>query len=155
VIIRSARVDEARLLSDLALKSKAHWGYSAEFMERCRAELSYSEQQLRAEDMRFFVAESAQRVVGFYALEQLSATEIELAAMFVDPACIGSGFGRLLMEHAKSVAAALGAKQLTIQSDPYAERFYVAAGGVVTGTSESASIAGRYLPTLTIDLTQS
>jgi Acetyltransferase (GNAT) family. len=102
--------------------------------------------------MRFFVLETAQRVVGFYALKRLSEAETELEAMFVEPAFIGSGCGRQLMEHAKAVAAALGAKQLIIQSDPYAERFYAAAGGVVTGTRESASIPGRYLPTLAIDL---
>jgi N-acetylglutamate synthase-like GNAT family acetyltransferase len=150
--IRPARVDEARLLSDLALRSKAHWGYSQEFIERCRAELTYSAEQILAEHMRFFVLERAQRVVGFYALKRLSRIEIELEAMFVDPAFIGSGFGRRLMEHAKSVAASMGATQLTIQSDPYAERFYTAAGGVVTGTRESASIPGRYLPTPAIDL---
>jgi GNAT superfamily N-acetyltransferase len=149
-MIRPARVDEARLLSDLALRSKAYWGYSPEFIEQCREELSYSEEQLHAEHMRFFVIESAQRVAGFYALKQLSATEIELEAMFVEPACIGRGLGRLLIEHAKSVASAMGARQLIIQSDPYAESFYAAAGGVVTGTRESASIPGRYLPTLAI-----
>jgi len=76
--VRPARVDEARLLSDLALRSKAYWGYSPEFSERCREELSYSEEQLLTEHMRFFVIESAQRVAGFYALNRLSATEIEL-----------------------------------------------------------------------------
>ena len=152
--IRPARVDEARLLSDLALRSKAHWGYSPEFIERCRAELSYSEEQLLAEHMRFFVIETAQRIVGFYALQRLSRTEVELEAMFVEPACIGKGFGRLLIDHAKGVAAEMGAQQLVVQSDPYAEHFYAAAGGVVTGTRESASIPGRHLPTLAIDLAE-
>jgi N-acetylglutamate synthase-like GNAT family acetyltransferase len=151
-MIRPARVDEAPLLSDLALRSKAHWGYSPEFIEQCREELSYGADQLGAEDMRFFAIESAQRVAGFYALRRLSATEMELEAMFVEPACIGQGFGRLLMEHAKCVAAAMGAKQLLVQSDPYAENFYVAAGGVVIGARESASIRGRYLPVLAIAL---
>jgi N-acetylglutamate synthase-like GNAT family acetyltransferase len=151
-MIRPARVEEARLLSDLALRSKAHWGYSAEFIEQCREELSYSEQQLRAEHMRFFVIESLQRVAGFYALKRLSANEMELEAMFVEPASIGEGFGRLLIDHAKSVASAMGAKRLVIQSDPYAQHFYVAAGGVVIGTRESASIPGRFLPTLAIEL---
>jgi N-acetylglutamate synthase-like GNAT family acetyltransferase len=151
-MIRPARVEEARLLSDLALRSKAHWGYSAEFIEQCREELSYSEEQLHCEHMRFFVIESAQSVAGFYALKRLSSTEIELEAMFVEPASIGQGFGCLLMDHAKFVASAMGAKRLVIQSDPYAEHFYVAAGGVVTGTRESASIPGRFLPTLAIDV---
>jgi GNAT superfamily N-acetyltransferase len=151
-VVRPARVDEAGLLSDLALRSKAYWGYSPEFIERCREELSYSEEQLLAEHMRFFVIESEQRVAGFYALKRLSTSEIELEAMFVEPAFIGQGFGRELIEHAKSVASAMGAKQVIVQSDPYAERFYVAAGGVITGTKESASIPGRYLPTLAIDV---
>jgi GNAT superfamily N-acetyltransferase len=151
-VIRPARVDEAHLLSELALRSKAYWGYSPEFIEQCRAELSYSEEQLHAEHMRFFVIESAQRVAGFYALKRLNATEIELEAMFVEPASIGQGFGRLLIDHAKSVASAMGAKRLVIQSDPYAEHFYVAAGGVVIGTRESASIPGRFLPTLAIEM---
>jgi GNAT superfamily N-acetyltransferase len=152
--IRPARADEAALLSDLALRSKAHWGYSPEFIERCREELTYDEEQLRSEDMRFFVVENEQSIVGFYALKLLSAADIELEAMFVEPSFIGLGFGRLLMEHAKLVAVELGAQRLIVQSDPYAERFYKAAGGVVTGTRESASISGRYLPTLAISLTE-
>ena len=36
--IRNAVVSEAKLLSDLAMRSKAYWGYSKEFMEKCRAE---------------------------------------------------------------------------------------------------------------------
>ena len=31
--IREARPDEAELLSELAFRSKAHWGYDAEFLE--------------------------------------------------------------------------------------------------------------------------
>jgi hypothetical protein len=46
----------------------------------------------------------------------------------------------------------MGATKLIIQGDPNAERFYIAAGGVRTGTRESASIPGRFLPTFAIDL---
>ena len=151
-LIRAARASEARLLSELALRSKAHWGYSSEFLETVRAELSYNEKQLQCEHMRFFVPEQAARPVGFYALAHQSGTQIELDALFVEPECIGKGFGRLLIEHAKSVAATMGARKLIIQGDPNAERFYLAAGGVLTGTRESGSIPGRLLPTFAIDL---
>lgn len=140
------------MLSDLALRSKAHWGYSPEFLEACRYELSYGEEHLLAEDRRFFVLEHAESLIGFYALTQQSHTDVELAALFVEPACIGKGFGRLLIEHAKSVATTMGATRLTIQGDPNAERFYVAAGGVLTGKKESESIPGRFLPTFSINL---
>lgn len=56
-LIRPARAGEARLLSELALRSKAHWGYSKEFLEAVRAELSYSEKQLQSKRARFFVLE--------------------------------------------------------------------------------------------------
>ena len=151
--IRAARAGEARLLSELALRSKAHWGYSPEFIEACRAELSYREEQLRSKHMRFFVLESAGTVIGFYALALQSGQAVELEALFVEPRFIGKGFGRVLIEHAKSVAAALGAKLLIIQGDPNAERFYLAAGGVLSGTRESGSIPGRFLPTFEVRLT--
>ena len=152
-LIRPARIDEARLLSELALRSKSHWGYSPEFLDACRAELSYSEEQLLSARMRFFVLESAQRIVGFYALARQSRTEYELDALFVEPALTGRGFGRLLIEHAKGVASTMGGTKLIIQGDPNAERFYIAMGGVLTGSSESSSIPGRFLPTFSIDLT--
>jgi GNAT superfamily N-acetyltransferase len=151
-LIRPARAGEARLLSELALRSKAHWGYSSEFMAAVRAELTCSEKQLQSKQARFFVLEQSGRAVGFYALTNQSATEIELDSLFVEPEHIGKGFGRLLIEHAKSTAAEMGAARLIIQGDPNAERFYLAAGGVLTGTRESGSIPGRFLPTFAIDL---
>ena len=150
--IRAASPDEAQLISALALRSKAHRGYPPDFIEAVRKELSYTAEQIRSEHMRFFVLETAGVVVGFHALILQTPTSIELDALFVDPVFIGKGFGRVLIEHAKSVAASLGATQLTIQGDPNAERFYLAAGGVLTGTRESGSIPGRLLPTFMVDL---
>ncbi|MCC5812903.1 MAG: GNAT family N-acetyltransferase [Ectothiorhodospiraceae bacterium] len=150
--IRPARANEAPSLSELALRSKAHWGYSPEFLQACRAELSYGKKQLLFERMRFFALESAGQVVGFYALAHQSRTEFELEALFVEPAFIGKGFGRLLVEHAKSVTSEMGGTNLVVQGDPHAERFYLAAGGVPTGSTESGSVPGRLLPTFSINL---
>jgi GNAT superfamily N-acetyltransferase len=96
---------------------------------------------------------SGECIVGFYALVRQSRTEYELDALFVEPAFIGKGFGRLLVEHAKSVASTMGGTKLIIQGDPNAERFYLAMGGVLTGRKESGSIPGRFLPTFSVDLT--
>ena len=150
--LRPARRDEARLLSDLALNSKAHWNYSAEFLAQVRDELSYCSEQIDSPQMRFVVAEIEEAAVGFYALKLLPGAEVELDSLFVEPGSIGKGFGRTLIEHAKLVAVQLGATRMIIQGDPNAERFYVAAGGVLTGTRESGSIPGRMLPTFAIDL---
>lgn len=150
--IRPARPGEARALGDLALRSKARWGYSAGFLEACREELSWSEEQLVSGDMRFLVLEHAWHIIGFYALHRRTETSIELEALFVEPAFIGRGCGRLLIGHAKSTAGGMGAKQLVIQGDPNAEGFYLAAGGVPVVSRESESIPGRFLPTFSISL---
>ena len=153
--IRRAHPDEALSLSALALRSKAYWGYSTEFIAACREELSYTAEQIRGNEFRFFVAEHGGALTGFYALRSLAAAAMELEALFVDPSYIGKGFGRALIDHAKCTAAELGAVTLIVQGDPHAERFYRAAGGKRTGQQESASIPGRYLPTFAIALTDS
>lgn len=151
--IRDATQPEAKLLSDLAFRSKAYWGYSDEFMEQAREELSVSSANIGSKNFQYLVAELKNEIVGFYGLERLSQKEFELDALFVAPEHIGAGVGRTLMNHAINRATQLGAQILIIQSDPNAEKFYRAAGGVVTGTKESLSIPGRYLPMLEITLT--
>ena len=150
VTIRRAEPHEAPAITLLALRSKAHWGYSAEFMATCRDELTYSADDLRGG--AFFVAERENILIGFYALARHSTSEVELEALFVEPAYIGQGYGRALIEHAKATAKAWGAEIMIVQGDPHAKRFYLAAGGELTGETESGSIPGRYLPTFAIRL---
>ncbi|MFQ5983221.1 MAG: GNAT family N-acetyltransferase, partial [Woeseiaceae bacterium] len=143
---------EAQAISSLALRSKAHWGYSDEFMEACREELTYSEAQLASTDYEFWICEARGRVAGFYALKRLNRDDAELEALFVAPELIGSGIGHMLIEHAKDNAAAQGIRRLIVQGDPNATDFYEAAGGVHAGQRESGSIPGRFLPIFRIDI---
>ncbi len=151
--IRNAVVSEAKLLSDLAMRSKAYWGYSKEFMEKCRAELSVQSLDMENRKFQYFVGELNNTIVGYYALQRLSKSDFELEALFVEPNYIGRGIGRALLRHAKNQASALGGHVLIIQGDPHAEDFYRAAGGVLIGTQKSASIEGRSLPRYEIKLT--
>lgn len=148
--IRAAQPRECRLLSELAFRSKAYWGYSDEFMEAARAELTVSERDVTGERVSFWIAEYKERVVGFIALAQVVNDACRLESLFVEPDCIGKGVGRLLVEFAKSYAKDSGARALHLQSDPNAMPFYLAVGGVQVGESESDSIAGRFLPEIRI-----
>jgi len=152
VSLRAAKPEEAASLGRLAWRSKAHWGYPPDFIEACREELSYSAAQVASPDWAFEVAEADGAVAGFYALERISGSELELVALFVEPARIGQGIGRLLMDRARQRAKQLGGAVLTIQSDPYAAGFYEAAGAEPTGERESGSIPGRFLPLFTLRL---
>jgi GNAT superfamily N-acetyltransferase len=152
LLLRAAVASEAGALTALAVRSKAHWGYSAEFIDACRDELTYTPAQIDSAQFTFTVVQLAGSLVGFYALEKLSAQKLDLKAMFVEPDHIGAGIGRALMTHARNVAAHIGAKQLGIQSDPHAQAFYEHMGATYVGQAESDSIAGRYLPSLNICL---
>lgn len=143
--LRRATAADAEAISALAFRAKAHWGYDAAFMEACRQELRYTSRQFDLPDWRFYVCENNASIMAFYALEKTGA-DVELEALFVEPACIGQGIGMSMLQHARKKAAALGGRRLVIQSDPHAAGFYRAAGAQEIGTRESVSIPGRELP---------
>ena len=150
--IRQALPSEVEHLSELAFRSKSYWGYSDQFMQACRQELTVDESYI--ENNPTFVIEAVGNTVGFYALEHISASEVELSFLFLDPSFIGKGYGRRLMMHAQEKARHLGYSKMMIQGDPNAERFYRSAGGSVVGTRKSASIPNRELPIFCINLAE-
>jgi GNAT superfamily N-acetyltransferase len=149
---RHAGPGDAQALSSLAFRSKAHWGYDIDFMKRCKAELTYSAEDIEAPRSRFRLCELDGEPVAFYALELLGDGRAELEALFVKPELIGQGIGKYLVEHVRSECQLLGIRQVTIQGDPNAEDFYLSIGAVAAGYRESASIPGRFLPVFTLSL---
>jgi N-acetylglutamate synthase-like GNAT family acetyltransferase len=143
--IRPARVQEAGLLGDLALRSKGHWGYPADFLEACRAELTISEAYITSSPV--FILEEGEQVAGFYGLRE-QGSELELLYLFVEPSMMNRGHGKRLWTHAVEVAAKLGFQKIVIESDPNAEAFYQAMGARRIGSVESSLQAGRTLPLL-------
>lgn len=141
--IRPARPQEASELSALALRSKGHWGYSAAFLEACRAELAVSPQQCESGDV--VVAMTGGRIGGFYMLAG-PPPEGQLSALFVDHDLIGAGLGHELLTNALETAVEHGFRSLVLDADPGAESFYAKYGAETTGRSGSGSIPGRFLP---------
>ena len=150
--IRPASVDERETLSELGLRSKAYWGYSAEFMAACREEMTLTVEDFENPDFQPFAAEQGCNIVGYYALNKLSDTDVELEALFVDPEQIGKGIGRMMLDHAKATARSNGSTTMIIQGDPNAARFYEKAGCIKIGERESGSIPGRFLPEFKLPL---
>jgi len=151
-MIRLTKENELEYISLLALRSKTHWGYSKEFMEACKNELTYTKEMIESEEYLFYLKESKNAIAGFYVLKKLNSNEAELEALFLDPLFIRKGFGKELFNHAKLKALDFGVNTLVIQSDPYAQDFYERAGAKLISKKESGSIPGRYLPILTLGL---
>ena len=162
---RTAEAEDAAVLSGLALRSKAVWGYSEDFMARCREELTLTPNQLE-EDWGYLYedadAAGSEGVVGFVLVGRCSRDRLqqfpeatsadsafEVEALFVEPTRLGQGIGQRLFERAREHAARVApAGALWIQSDPNAEAFYLRCGAVRVGELESASVPGRWLPLL-------
>jgi GNAT superfamily N-acetyltransferase len=147
-MIRPARIEDLDSVTALALRSKAAWGYSAEFMEACREELAIREEQLP----EVFVLDQNGEPIGFYSLQRLTPERAELGHLFVEPAEMRRGHGTTLLRDAVSRAREFGYRVLVIQGDPHAAGFYRAAGAHQVGSRESASIPGRMLPLFELNL---
>lgn len=143
ITIRRARPEEAPDLSDLALRAKAHWGYDDAFLKACREDLAVQREDIEAGGI--WVGDRAGAPVGFIAV-RIEGGVAELDSCFVDPAVIGSGVGRVLWETVEGVARAAGVDAIGLDSDPYAEGFYLAMGAERVGEAPSGSIPGRMLP---------
>ena len=144
--IRRARPDEAETISDLAVRSKGHWGYDPAFLEACRDDLALTPEEVAASPV--YVLENEHGIAGFYSLHVHDGGLAELDDLFVAPEAIGTGAGRRLWQHATATAFALGCTEMDIQSDPHAEGFYRAMGAHRVGDLESTVTPGRMLPLL-------
>ena len=150
VTFRSAVATDAAPLTDLSMRSKAYWPYSAEFIAKCRSDLTIT--PAFATSGLVVVAESAGKVVGYFGFEE-EASPPELSHFFLEPEFIGRGMGTELWHEALAFAAQRGWPWFQICSDPYAaENFYEKKGCRRIGEYESRVVPGRMLPLLRYDL---
>ncbi|MEO8611899.1 MAG: GNAT family N-acetyltransferase [Chloroflexota bacterium] len=127
-LIRPAKPEEAALLTELTLRSKAHWGYDAEFMADVRAEMVVTLEQIR--DGWVHVLESASQICGYYDLEKCDDEIVWLESLFIEPEAMGQGVGSQLWNHAVETARSSGYRFMEFESDPNAEGFYLKKGAV-------------------------
>jgi GNAT superfamily N-acetyltransferase len=148
VRIRSARPGEAPALGALCVRSKAHWGYDAEFMRLSHRSLQIDAAAIDAG--RVLVATDEHGgllgVADCCSLPQPGA--FDLLHLFVDPRALRQGVGRALFEAACAWCVAQGATKLVILSDPNAAAFYQRLGASLIGEAASDAIPDRALPLL-------
>lgn len=147
--IRPARHEDLPDLTAICLRSKAHWGYDAAFMEACRDELT-----LRPEDLlqgQLMLCEEAEQPLA--VAQMMPQGEVaELVKLFVRPEAIGRGVGRELLVWAIGAAREAGAARLECDADPFAEGFYQQAGFRCVGEVPSGTWPGRMLPRMVLML---
>jgi ribosomal protein S18 acetylase RimI-like enzyme len=142
--IRRARRADAEELTRLAHAAKRYWRYPEKLIRLWKHDLTVTPDFIAGQPV--FCAVRGARVVGFYALSE-SRGACELEHLWVDPAHMGAGVGRLLVTHLVKRLRAMGVTRLHIASDPNAEGFYRKMGARRVGEVPSRP-AGRRLPLL-------
>ncbi len=150
--IRPAKSTEVEALSALCTRSKAHWGYDAEFMRLSAPSLSVKPEL--AASGRVIVAEEGDgHLLGVAAVAPMEeAGTYDLDRLFVEPDALRRGVGQALLYAVADIARAEGATRLIILSDPHAAAFYERMGAVRIGDAPSDSVPGRTLPLFRLDL---
>jgi GNAT superfamily N-acetyltransferase len=142
---RKAKPTEGGLLTELALRSKAHWPYSEDYLKKCRGPLTVDAESIATSQV--YVMERQGRILGFHSLFH-KEEKTWLENIWLEPDSIGKGFGKALFEHAASVAKGLGWIPFLIVVDPFAMKFYMKMGCKHVGFQESQVYKNLYLPLL-------
>ena len=148
ITIRAALTAEAEALSALCFRSKAYWGYDADFMERVRGELTITPEAI-ATGRVLAALDGAGRLLGMASVAPLATPgDFDLVHLFVDVGVMRIGAGRALFFAAAARARAEGARRLVILAEPNAAAFYRRLGASDAGMAPSDSLPGRMLPLL-------
>ena len=151
VRVRPAQPEEHGALSALARAAKAHWGYDAADLARWNDDLRISAESIARQPT--YVAEHNGQRAGFVQLS-LATDAAVLEHLWVAPEHMRKGIGRLLLRCGLAVATAWGCREVRIDADPNAERFYVACGARRIGAIEAPVVGAprRVRPQLVIPL---
>jgi GNAT superfamily N-acetyltransferase len=147
-MIRDARETDFERLRQIAIDSKAHWGYDRKLVEDWAEGGEFEPERLRRRLV--YVAEADGAPVAWASL--IPRGEVGwLEDLWVEPAWIGRGLGRLLFEHVKERARELGATRLEWEAEPNARGFYERMGGSYVRDSEVTEW-GRVLDVFGLEL---
>ena len=147
---RPATIEDLDLLNELLYRSKQYWGYDEKFMATFMEHFSVKTNEIP----HTVILESKKNseVLGFHCLLYREDYGPFLENLFVDPAAIGSGLGRMLWKDVCAKAKKEGWASFTLCSDPYAEAFYHHMGAETTGSFNSPCGSNRNVPTMTYTL---
>ena len=147
--IVKAAIEDDLILTAITKKSKAHWGYSEEQLEKWSETLTLTKEYIHANEVYKIVIDHL--IVGYYSYFLVDTTTIKLDSLFVLPKYIGHGLGKKLMNDFLERVRSSGIQKITVDSDPNAALFYSKYGFVKIGLLET-SIKDRFLPIMELKM---
>ncbi|MEG0772813.1 GNAT family N-acetyltransferase [Clostridium sp.] len=143
--IYGANVCDSKVLTNLAIRSEAYWGYDFEFMENFKAIYKVSEEFISNNPT--FIMKEDENIIGFYGL-LIEKSGIALEYFFIEPKYIGKGYGKELWKHVMKTCESLDVVEFEIVTSPQAKDFYIKLGAKLQGEVESLVAKGRIIPRL-------
>ncbi|MGE7596979.1 GNAT family N-acetyltransferase [Lysinibacillus fusiformis] len=147
MFFRRAQVADSNILSNLTYRSKAYWGYTEDFLQKCKEKDALTVTKDYIENNSVYLIEIDNKVVAFYSF---AINEQKLDALFLDPDYIGKGLGKIIWNHLLNKAKELELREFTIDSDPNAEGFYLKMGALNIGSTPSTVFPDRSLPLMKV-----
>lgn len=132
--IRRADVDEAKVLTHIAVSAKRYWGYPEHWMEIWTPQLTFTPEYF--EENESWVAVDGDQQIGFYTLQDKNG-KAWIENLWVLPEYIGKGIGKRLFLHALELARQRGYQTLQLEADPNAVGFYEKMGMYKIGERRS------------------
>lgn len=143
--ILPATIQDHDSLTQLTVRSKAHWGYSAELMNEWLSLLTVSKEYIEQNEVFKLVNDI--EIIGYYSYSIENSNLLHLDNLFVDPPFIGKGYGKRLMLDFLERITPLSPIKVQLDSDPNSEPFYSSFGFEIINRTES-SIKNRFIPTM-------
>ncbi len=147
--ITKSNIEDDEILTMITKKSKAYWGYSDEQIDSWSELLTITKNYIEANNVYKLLVDDLP--VGYYSYIYLSEKEIKLDNLFILPDYIGRGLGKLLMNDFLNRVKNSERKNITLESEPNAEKFYKYFGFIKVGQIET-SIKNRYLPIMELKI---
>ncbi|MES2726473.1 MAG: GNAT family N-acetyltransferase [Bacteroidota bacterium] len=147
--ILKANTDDDEILTDITKKSKAYWGYTQEQIDMWSELLTITKSYI--ENNHVFKLVINNTTLAYYSYCYLDNDTVKLDNLFVLPAYIGSGFGKLLMHDFIDTIKKTERKKIVLDSEPNAQAFYEKFGFIQVGQMKT-SIKDRYLPIMELTI---
>ena len=144
--IYDAKPSMAESLTDLAMRSKASWGYDSALIEQWSLDLTITPEDIETKLVK--VAGDQNGIAGFASF---NLQEWEIDHFWVEPQRMRSGVGRMLLEAIRIELEKRNIEKFVIVSDPNAQGFYERMGAKRIAMVESVP-SGRMLPKLSCKL---
>ncbi len=147
--IEKAHRTDAEKITDLTIRSKNYWNYGDKQIMEWKDELTITPKYI--DHNQVYKLTMNNELVGFYAFQPENEKIIKLNFLFIEPKCIGKGYGKILMNDFLKRIEKTDYEKITLDADPNAEKFYEKAGFKVVGKLKS-SIKNRFLPIMEMEI---